>query len=572
MRKLIAVSLCYLVVGLTTSWAAISANTSWEIWPASGSDTNGGGFTIEVGTTVANADLAIDAADSTKITSAAHSFASDQFKYLKITAGTGFTFAVYKIINVSGTAALLDRSAGTLASTSGSYTLYSDAIDYSANQNKNAAACSNCGSSSVNLSTTDAVTNNTTTVTSATATFTAALKGNIIWLSGTGTTTGWYQVVTVTNGTTITVDRATGSTGGSGVTMNIGGALATFAGGAPVCSNSVFMKATGTLSMGATTFSTVCAATNATAPLMYVGYTSTRSDGGKVTVQPSAGALTLFTVSGQGYKFSNLLLDGTGANTIGTGFLLSGTANRVRNVKINNFTVNGISDTGGVNVIEDNEITGATSCTTGITLTATSAVLRNNVHGNACPGIQLTASGGGGTAILWNKVTANGAGNNCIKFEADAVILNNTLDSCNVGIIGNGNSSAKVIVIRNNLIANSTTGLQLWTAAGWSANISADGNCYYNNTTNRSNSDDEGISTIPNGFSPYRNTLDVILGSSPYVDDTHTSDNYAIKTTTNAYQHGTPGALPGISQTGNMSCGALTPAAASAGGSFGYAH
>jgi hypothetical protein len=66
---------------------------------------------------------------------------------------------------------------------------------------------------------TDAVANGTTTITSATASFTSAVVGNGAYING-----AHYIVVGYTNSTTITVDRNV--TTGSGLTLNIGGALA----------------------------------------------------------------------------------------------------------------------------------------------------------------------------------------------------------------------------------------------------------------------------------------------------------------------------------------------------------
>ena len=78
------------------------------------------------------------------------------------------------------------------------------------------------------VSVSNAVTNGTTTITSSTANFTSAMVGNLVYVSGgTGSiTAGWYQVVTFTNSTTIVVDRSTGLTSGTGVTLHLGGALA----------------------------------------------------------------------------------------------------------------------------------------------------------------------------------------------------------------------------------------------------------------------------------------------------------------------------------------------------------
>lgn len=76
---------------------------------------------------------------------------------------------------------------------------------------------------------TDGVTAGTTTITSATANFGTDVVGNIVYVAGgTGSVTpGWYQIVSRTNATTIVVDRSTGLTAGTGVTLNVGGAMGT---------------------------------------------------------------------------------------------------------------------------------------------------------------------------------------------------------------------------------------------------------------------------------------------------------------------------------------------------------
>jgi hypothetical protein len=63
-------------------------------------------------------------------------------------------------------------------------------------------------------------------VTSATGGFTAAMVGNVLYLSGTHFTTGWYEIITYSDTNTITVDRdPTDGSNGSGGTLNVGGSL-----------------------------------------------------------------------------------------------------------------------------------------------------------------------------------------------------------------------------------------------------------------------------------------------------------------------------------------------------------
>lgn len=94
---------------------------------------------------------------------------------------------------------------------------------------------------------TDLVTNGTSTVTSATGLFTSAMVGNSAYIaSGTGgIVPGVYRIVSVTNSTTVVLDRSTGLTSGTGATCRVGGALASpgRASGLQVSGNDIFVKA-----------------------------------------------------------------------------------------------------------------------------------------------------------------------------------------------------------------------------------------------------------------------------------------------------------------------------------------
>jgi len=87
-------------------------------------------------------------------------------------------------------------------------------------------------------SVTDGVTAGTTTITSATAAFGTDVVGNVIYVQGgTGSVVaGWYEITARNSSTSVTVDRNTGLTAGTGVTLKIGGALATPGQGAALLS------------------------------------------------------------------------------------------------------------------------------------------------------------------------------------------------------------------------------------------------------------------------------------------------------------------------------------------------
>lgn len=128
-------------------------------------------------------------------------------------------------------------------------------------------------------SVTDGVTAGTTTITSATAAFGTDVVGNVIYVQGgTGAVTaGWYEIISRTNATTIVVDRSTGLTAGTGVTLKIGGALAslTKAGAVVVAGNKVYAKGT----FGETLTLTIDG--TGALPIVWEGYGTARGDGSR---------------------------------------------------------------------------------------------------------------------------------------------------------------------------------------------------------------------------------------------------------------------------------------------------
>lgn len=114
------------------SFAALPTNNTltWEVRPTNGNDLYGGCFVSSLGGTDYTqqntaqynfTDLVI-AATTTNVTSVSHSFVTaDVGNCIHISAGTGFTTGWYEIVSVTTGVATLDRSAGTAASTSGTW-------------------------------------------------------------------------------------------------------------------------------------------------------------------------------------------------------------------------------------------------------------------------------------------------------------------------------------------------------------------------------------------------------------------------------------------------------------------
>lgn len=227
----------------------------------------------------------------------------------------------------------------------GGFVTGASGTDMSQFPNKNATSCTSCQSATVNLSTTDAVCAGTTTLTSTTANFSSALVGNIIHLNGgSGSLAAvWKEVTAFTNSTTVTIDSSCAT--GTGITMNIGGALGTFLQGnnnmALTAAAGLWVKADATYTFSAGTV-TLGGTSPPNAGVAFVsGYTSSRGDGGQITVQASGGAgsdLYMIYASGtaSGTVMSNVIIDCNSQIFTGGFRFHSGNYITIRNVKAEN--------------------------------------------------------------------------------------------------------------------------------------------------------------------------------------------------------------------------------------------
>lgn len=166
-----------------------------------------------------------------------------------------------------------------------------------------------------NISTTDAVGAGSTTITSATAAFTSAITGNIIYLQGGSGSlaAGWYQA-TYVSATSITVDRSVAS--GTGITLNIGGALITPspAFGAIYSTTSTQFK----VHVKAGTYTATAGYTTmlSTATPILIGYQATHNDGGtRPLFTTSTSSLNMFTgpAAGRQITYQNINFSDTSA-------------------------------------------------------------------------------------------------------------------------------------------------------------------------------------------------------------------------------------------------------------------
>ena len=303
---------------------------------------------------------------------------------------------------------------------------------------------------------TNGTTNGTTTV--ATASAVADMVGNIAYIAGgTGSITGaWYQIVSQITGVSITVDRSTGLTAGTGVTINIGGALATVSQGftSAVACNTLWVKASGTYTAAATITTSLQSGQNGSngTAFQVIGYTTTRGDNGQFTWTTSTNSVNLVTFSysagyGAGFVFRNIKFTCT-AGTPGNGLYIANNGGRVTNLSVVNCYFSGFAvgisalnygntnDLGEI-IVENTEIT---ACT-GYGMSNTVALMIGcYLHGNAGGGVNLWNSSDPVQAMVLLRCT----------------IYNNT----GYGLYIQGNEpGCQVVVINCNFVSNTNNGL-----------------------------------------------------------------------------------------------------------------
>ncbi|MGE4196017.1 MAG: right-handed parallel beta-helix repeat-containing protein [Phycisphaerales bacterium] len=207
---------------------------------------------------------------------------------------------------------------------------------------------------------TDGVTDGSSTITSATANFGTDVVGNVMYVAGgTGSiTAGRYEITARNSATSVTVDRSTGLTAGTGVTLNIGGALSSpgLAAGVKVAGNDVtIMAGTYTVTTGSSNVDggTINESTGGVAspynPSRWVGYQTTPGDGGtKPVIQINSTGVTgvtMFNLSGGPMTLiENLTLDGASKTSIRGVHDQSSGHVVFRNCKIMNMTNYGLLD------------------------------------------------------------------------------------------------------------------------------------------------------------------------------------------------------------------------------------
>lgn len=360
-------------------------------------------------------------------------------------------------------------------------------------------------------------------------TATSADVGNCVqFTAGTNITAGFYTISSQTS-TTWTVaglaNLTTGGGAGSALVGAMGGALATIGKPAGVYApgNKIFVKADGTYSQTATpTFALGGNPTISIPPTVLEGYTTTRGDGGRATIQLSTNTgLTALNFTTNGHDVRNFIID---CNSLGTssGVVSSGATSSFTNLKISNCATRAISNTAsGVRIINNELTAGVAACTAALTNSGTAMIAWNWIHDYPCVGLQNTTSNSY-TVVAFNTISnISGTTMDAISDTTcnHLIIFNTLFTSTRDGIRCSNNTAIGSGLIVNNVIAGMTafgiTGNS--NGAGTPASQFWDGNCFYSNTSgNRTNMDDT-TTNKQNGVGAYTNVKDVALSVNPFV-------------------------------------------------------
>lgn len=317
-----------------------------------------------------------------------------------------------------------------------------------------------------------------TTLTSAAGGFTAAMVGNLIRITaGTNVAAGHYEITAYTNSTTVTLDRTPTSGGAlSGGTGYVGGCLASpgYAASVMVGGNDVWIKA-GVYSVTSTTNNVAGGriTTNANSsqdPARWIGYTTTRGDGGQATIRAggAVASITLISTSA-GSHLENLIADGNSQTSI-AGF---GANAVLYNCKALNCTNTGLNISGYAYRCEATACSGSNGA---FNLSSGALLIGCTAHDNTTIGFRFTSSVQLARCAAWGNTGATTDG-----FQAIGV--NYLLLDCLAygngrhGFANTAGSLAREGLLLNCLAVNNSgygfsasvtgTGVRLWQCAAY---------------------------------------------------------------------------------------------------------
>lgn len=317
--------------------------------------------------------------------------------------------------------------------------------------------------------------------------FTSAHVGNIIQVTGgTGFTTGFYTVLSVTSNVA-TMDRAVGTANSTGGTGNLGGALAALsnlftsssATTIAITGNTVWM--TGTLTV---TTATDFAFTNAADLRISIrGYGTVRGDGTNATITTSTNSIHLIQLHGiTGLEFRNITFSST-AGTPGNGihaFTSNSALVSLQNCLLTGLNI-GIDGNFAVDYCIVNlhciEVEIKSCVAQGIINSGNTYLYGCYLHNNGSDGCQITSTQGAGVYAAGTVFSSNtGAGfhdnasaSNRMSILVNCVFYNNTSD----GVTINNSASCQNAIIINCIHYNNGGYGQNWQSAASGANPAA---------------------------------------------------------------------------------------------------
>jgi hypothetical protein len=338
------------------------------------------------------------------------------------------------------------------------------------------------------------------TVTSASHNFVAADVGNIMQITaGPNWTAGFYQIVSVA-ANAATLDRACGSVASvSSGTFAVGGALATLTkliGSALVAKNTAYIKA------GTYTISSQLTLPDASfelvTPTTLTGYSTSRGDGGRPTIQTSSGSTSYVRDgSNTGWCIQNIIFDG---NSIADQALqCSGQMGKIKNCKFIGGTTFGLRVSGSYVLVLDCEAT-ANTAVTGLHCDGAAVLINCVSHDNNAIGIVTDVHG---TALYCLSYNNTGAGHH-------GFVNNNAADAKFIGCLSYNNAGDGFNVTPNGSLTtlNNVSYGNGGYGFNWASNEVQqyfDFNAYGSNTSGN-------LHTVSAG------THDVALTASPFVN------------------------------------------------------
>lgn len=377
-----------------------------------------------------------------------------------------------------------------------------------------------------------------------TASAAADMVGNIAQvISGTNATAGFYEIISVSVGVSITVDRNWGTGAVASGVVNIGGALQTIGkintimttSGSNTAGQTFWIKAESgiSISAGITLSPTSSSGSNIS---QVNSYTSSRGDNGQVTITATGGSgFTMITSSPSsvGLIWRNVVLDGGNRTSI-KGCSLQGTNILAKNWLVKNCTNGGISMNNRNNTIQQ--------CRATANAGGGGAIVMENSNGSNyaidCIADANTVTGfAGNDFVAVRCISANNTGGSTDGFGGP--MANNTatlmLDHCVA--YGNGRHGF-------NFSSSIITPIFMFNCVGYS-NSSKDIN-YGGTVTATSIESDYNFYGTQTGYTA--NTHDVVLTVDPFVNGG--SLNFALNNTASGGAAVRGAGFPGVLGTG----------------------